>query len=203
MKHVSPVQLPFPEFVAATQFIEQAFAENTAALVPGPGSELPTILFFDGERSALDDANREDAEGLAFHLDQFLIFAFGEAPDRVIESWAAEADRDAEDVIAKVKYIREHMPLVNAAWERRAEGLGRSLGRVRESVVYSAKEDQFLALLLIESYNSTTVSNVPLGESRQRLEVTLSKGELAYLVSALSDVLDHMPADDDVDSQDE
>jgi hypothetical protein len=121
----TPVQIQRAAFDVLIRRVDEAVSKHAVALVlnedfPFRGLDpvSPTAIDLSGlelEQDPLDIVN---------YLDQLMYFAFEEAPDEVIASWANDFDKElSREAVDRVKFIYANMPALLELWNAKSNSI--------------------------------------------------------------------------------
>jgi hypothetical protein len=194
--HSTLLSLTDEQFTRLLTALEHAFLHDAAAFYYRQ-AEGPTLIdLFDRKRAEIDDAEWAWMQPALPYLDQFLLYAFEEAPASIIRAWADDHGEGFGDTaISRIEAMRESAPILKREWRRRAQGVGsRTLGDLQARVILDLPSGSFQAVLRIDSFvPGQQTRRQPVSSSQEWLTATVSRGEISRLISILERARTRMP----------
>lgn len=203
--HLTPLQMGDERFETLMQRLEAAFRVSAAAFYYRQ-AEGPTLIHvFDPAAAGWSDGELQEFTPALGHLDRLLVFAFEDAPDDAISSWAERHEQGYGPIaVARVERMRSLLTVTRTEWQLRMHGSGgRILGDLETQVMLNPTWLRWQALLRMDSFvTGSPFRRGPVGSSREWLTAILTKNEILRLINVLERTRDLMPDLDD-ESRDE
>jgi hypothetical protein len=179
-----PLRLSNEEFVELISGLEQAFSRRAAALVTDERLASAEVDVLDWEETGFNKDAIEKYEQPANYLYQMLLFAFADAPNRVISQWARTYDDSLqEEAVRRVGLIREGMPSLRRLWESKNSSVIPILGSVAYEIVDSlaARDETDRTVILSIAASRYGVLGRAEGTSVQNITIRLWPSDLVLL----------------------
>ena len=200
--HLDLLNMSDDDFSLLLDRVESAFQEDCAAIFVGTATRTRLIDIFDPDGAGFSADEWDRLGAVSAYLDQFLAYAFEDAPASVVEEWANEhVEGSGELAVARVALAREKLQTVQREWEFRNLSAMPCLGDVDLDIIFDPSSLSFQALLQMDSFASgASPWRFPIDSSRRWQSVRLSKSDLARVIAKLKFAYDAIPdlsSDDD------
>lgn len=139
----APIRLSDDDFRFLCSEIETGIAVSEIGLRPLFGSKINPFELYSQPGasvfSTVEDSDRlEDFETAMLFLDSVMLYAFEEAPDDVIRTWAEDFDaKMADDAVARVHLAASLLLNTKRLWESKTHSRLPILGRISYEFIQS------------------------------------------------------------------
>lgn len=202
--HQAIVEWPREEYERVIDGLQLAFKAGAASLYFDTHSSAHVIDVFNpsGATALTARGDWPQVSASIRYLDQFMAFAFEDAPDSLIRRWAklnANAG-DGEEAVYRVQYLRANAPAIAQQWAARATSAGYTFGDVQGDIVVNPAVPTLQLLLRFDVFlPGPAPRRPPVSSSRQWLSASMTANEVDRLISRLQSLKDFItptaPAD--------
>jgi hypothetical protein len=190
-----PVRLSREAFVDLIKKVDQAFANNAAALVVDERYGLREVEVIDPTAAGFSDETWPELQPAVNYLDQLMLFAFDDAPDTVISTWAREYDSNlVHETIERVKIMRQAMPVLEGLWQAKSASVVPILNNFEYEVLTEIQQQgemQEPSVLAYLSVSRTGLYSRPDRNTIERVTFRLFASDIVLLKQALDHAFEH------------
>ena len=194
-----PIGLPRAAFEALVLRIDDGVRRHLVALVLNEDFPYRALHILNDSFNLGDVGVDDDPEEVVYLLDQILVFAFEDAPDEVIRSWAKENDETRQDeAVSRVLFVRNNMINVGKLWSAKSNSLTPPVTAFKYDVV---RGDNGAPEAVVVYLAATRIDDMgrPDRTDSTRLRVQLWPADLQLIIDELEHVRNrHFALDDEV-----
>lgn len=151
-----PVRLKSEEFSQLVLGLERAFSRHAAALVVDERLPSAEIEVLDWEETGLEEEAVARYREVVEYLDQLLLFAFADAPTKVVADWADTYDASLRDeAVQRIETMRNNMPSLRDLWDAKVSSVVPILSSLAYEVITSESEDDVSARSVLLSMSAS------------------------------------------------
>lgn len=183
--HERMLSIPEEEFQQNARLLESAFESHAAAyfLDPEAGNAIDVFTFFEG---VAEIGTWSDLRNFANDVMQMIFFAFEDAPDGIISSWAEDHIQGSSELaLRRVHFLRDVLVAAKREWSTRFSYLARTLGDLKTSHVFDEDLNVHKTVIRIDSFFTEGIRRVPSASSREYVTAALTRNEVRRLIDRL------------------
>ncbi|MGW0507574.1 hypothetical protein [Micromonospora sp. NPDC003241] len=184
----APVKIPRSAFERLVAQVDDGVGRNAIALVLHEDFPYRALHVVDEDDFAID--RNDDFLPLVDMLDQILFFAFEQAPEGIVRSWAKGKDEELEDeAVQRVLHVRENMPNLASLWIQKSTSIVPPMIGMSHEIVRDEAGRGVAASLYLSASRISAMGRADL-TSATRLRVQLWPADVNALIRELEDIRD-------------